>query len=134
MHTALTAALGDDDVKLLEANRLTSILTASHFASHEEKAAQRHLHREALEAAQCNPDLAASYLGTISAAAPTLQSKIRSALFANATILDGQPKFNDFKNYNVRAHLIEPVPIPAASDCSASNAFMGNLGKTRYQF
>jgi hypothetical protein len=132
MHSGLAAALGETDMARLEQNRLVNLLPKTAFASADEKAHQRALYRAAMEAAQCQPDSAVSYLGTISAAAPSLINTIRSVQRVNSIPLSGQPLYTPDRQLNVRQYLIPPTPVTRPSECSAVSNASDVLLKNRY--
>ena len=131
-HTGLVTALGAADMAMLDANRLTNLLPATAFASSAEQAAQRELYRTAMHAARCNPDEALSYLGTISAAAPSLMNTIKSVMRTTGQPMDAQPLFTTDGVRDLRQYLIQPVALPKPNSCSASLPTANVLLKNRY--
>jgi hypothetical protein len=132
MHTGLAAALGEADMQRLDQNRLINLLPKTSFASAQEQATQRALYRTAMEAAQCAPDSAISYLGTISAAAPSLINTIRSVQRVNSIPISGQPTYTTDRQLNVRQYLIPATPVTNPSACSAVSNSSDVLLKNRY--
>ena len=128
MSTALHAALGDD-YALLEANNAMKLLPQSKFGTHEQQQLQNRLYRQAHRQAQLNPDNALSYIGTLSAAGPTLQQTIANTRTAS-TIQDAQLKLGNHGEVNVRQGLIPTLPVPRINQCTSESIFLGQLGKT----
>jgi hypothetical protein len=131
MRTALHAAIGDD-YALLEANNAMKLLPQSKFGTHEQQSLQNRLYRQAHHQSMLNPDSTLTYMGTLSAAGPTLQQTIANTRVAN-TIQDAQLKLGNHGEVNVRQGLIPATPVPQINQCMGESIFLGQLGKTLAQ-